>query len=215
MNKYIYLGISTFLIWCCGFCLSNPWASVVHFIGAYFSFVTIHDATHKVVPEIFGYLSAIPLLIPYKEFSLLHRMHHSNVNDAERDPDHIMQHIPFPSWFFVPEIYLVFYWRKHRIIPNSTPGRAFINYSAMFAVWILGIVIFGVSWTAVHLLPSRLALMCLVYLLDVLPHRNSPEDQTRNLWNEDKAPLLFEIITQKQCYHKKHHDKPFIATLDL
>lgn len=206
----------TFSLWFYGFFCNGYTSSVFHFLGAYYSFMVVHDASHRVASRWWGRLSALPLGMSYDEFAILHRRHHANVNDKRLDPDYTMQRLHPLCWLFAPEIYLhYFLTRKIGLSLNQRVGGG-IRYLVIVGSYMVFSRTHGVRWVLIHLVgPSRCALMLLVYLLDVLPHRNLSEGQTRNLWTEERAPYWLECLTQKQCYHAEHHRRPHIRTLEL
>ena len=216
MCKSEVVGIITFSVWVSGFFCNGSHASILHFLGAYYSFITLHDASHKVSSVWFGRLCAIPLGIPFDEFSILHRRHHRFVNDKVLDPDYVMQELHPIFWLFAPEIYLYHFTSRKIGLGRRERTGGIIRYGLIIASYVILFFTLGFEWVIVHLLgPSRLAFMLLVYLLDVLPHRNLGEGETRDLWSEKTAPLWLQVLTQKQCYHNRHHARPYIRTLEL
>ena len=221
MQRSEYLSLVTFSIWVCGFVCDGWIAVVLHLLGAYFSFVTVHDASHRCARLWFGRLSSIPLMIPYDEFAIMHRNHHKHTNHRTLDPDHIVQEISPLLWFFAPELYVRYfinYALQEEANLHSIIG-GLCRYLFFIGVFITSAITLGVKWTLLHLLfPSRCAFWLLVYFLDYLPHVNlgkSPKPSVRNLWSQTPAPLWLRVLTQNQCYHKEHHHKPFISTFDL
>ena len=177
-------------------------------IGAYYCFPGMHDASHGSAPNWVGHLTCIPLLVPFNEFKLLHRRHHAYTNDPEKDPDYITQtHVL--SWFVIPEVY-VYHWLRH-----DTTLIARLRGVASYVGMILLAVLLGGVWGTFRIFAaSRIAFSALVYLLDVLPHRDCPprskgaRDATCDPMKP--APLWFYILTAGQCYHEMHHFNPAI-----
>ena len=216
MRNSEYLGLLTFTIWIAGFFYNGPLFILLHCIGAYYSFITVHDASHRSASKWFGRLSSIPLFIPFDEFAVLHRLHHQHTNNEEKDPDFIMQRVHPIIWFFAPEVYVYHYAKLSTGIPMIKRIEGLCRYLFFISLFLVFTKIMGFSWSFAHLiLPSRSAFAMLVYLLDVLPHRDLPEKGVRNLWNATRAPRWLEIITQNQCYHEHHHRKPHVPTLLL
>ena len=211
----MFIGILSFLIWSSGFFIMEFMLSY-SLIGAYYSFITAHDAAHRIVSPWLGRMACVPLGIPFDDFAILHRRHHQYTNCPNRDPDYIMQTLTPLHWLFAPEIYVTYYLRKSSDLPRSTQCFGAFRYLLVIFVYILSTITIGFRWTFTHLIfPTRLAFMLLVYLLDVLPHRNLAQMETRDLWNEDQAPFWLRVLTQNQCYHERHHKKPHIRTIDL
>ena len=182
-------------------------------VGAYYCFPGMHDACHGSTYDWVGHLSCVPLLVPYVEFRHLHRQHHAHTNDSKLDPDHITTRTSPFMWFFIPEIYIVF-WARTRQGKNMTiarRARGISSYLGMLGLVLLAWWCFG--WYAAlvnFFLASRVALVALVYLLDVLPHRGRPK-KPRHLATKDiqspASPWLF-ALTAGQCYHQMHHTNP-------
>ena len=183
-------------------------------VGAFYCFPGMHDACHGTAEEWVGHISCIPLLVPYVEFRHLHRQHHAHVNDPKMDPDHITQTSPL-TWFFIPEIY-IYFWARARAGKGMTlarRARGISSYLGMLALVLLAWWCFGWYAALVNVfLASRAALMLLVYLLDVLPHRGLKPGPGPHATKDIQSPAPFWLfmLTAGQCYHQMHHTNPRI-----
>lgn len=102
------------------------------------SFTPVHDATHssvakgvykKPVNNLVGYLSGLPLNLPFGVYRQLHLLHHHYTN-TDKDPDVWDSRGPmvvrFIKWFF-PD----FFWMKSVLggeVPNARLGEAALYY---------------------------------------------------------------------------------------
>lgn len=214
--RFYHISVVSLSVWAYGFFCKGFVAFIVHFLGAYYSFIGVHDASHRIVSAWFGRVCAIPLCIPFDEFAILHRCHHAHVNDPDLDPDFRMQELHPLCWVFAPEIYLQYHMVARVELGVFERMKGALGYGVITLVHCTLLYAFGARWVACHMIgPSRCALCLLVYLLDVLPHRNLGKGRTRNLWTERRAPRWLECLTQNQCYHEQHHAKPYIRTTDL
>lgn len=221
MQTSEYVGICTWSLWFLGFFVNGYLSFICHFLGSYYSFITVHDASHGNASMFFGRFSSIPLLVPFDEFKKLHQLHHAHVNCPNEDPDYIMHNISPICWFFAPEVYVLYYIRKASMLSRNRCAimLGLLRYLFFIVLVVGSSLIFGVKWSMMHLLlPSRCAFALLVYLLDYLPHYGfgawGRNNCARNLWNGE-APLWLALLTQNQCYHSAHHKQPHIPTLSL
>ena len=195
----ITVGVIAFVLWCTGIYFRSFWLTT---LAAFYSFPSMHDASHGSAPEWLGYLSSIPLLVPFPEFRLMHKMHHAYTNDPHKDPDHITQRNPL-AWFFIPEVYIAYF------IPIGT-----MEGIMRYLCFVFGVILYALiwKWDVLYLvLPSRIAFMLLVVLLDVIPHvdrKPKPAQTTKNFY--EHAPWWFFMLTGGQCYHEMHHENPKI-----
>lgn len=199
MNLTVFVGVVSFCTWFIGIYTSSICLST---LGAYYSFPSLHDASHGSAPDWLGHLSSLALLVPFPEFRKLHRLHHAHTNDATKDPDYITHRNPL-SWFFIPEVYVFHY------LPGSMQGV--MRYLCVVFGVILYTCIYGLRAGIYLVVPSRLAFTALVVLLDVVPHVDRPTrpaQTTKDFYK--KAPWWFFVLTAGQCYHEMHHKNPKI-----
>jgi fatty acid desaturase len=106
------------------------------------AFTPVHDGTHssiakgkykKPVNNLVGYLSGIPLYLPFGTYRQLHLMHHRYTN-REGDPDKWDAEGPMVARFFkwfVPDLF----WYKAVLtgkIPKAKMHHAIVFYAAVF-----------------------------------------------------------------------------------
>jgi len=106
------------------------------------SFTPVHDGTHSSIAKgkykvpvnnLVGYLSGVPLYLPFGTYRQLHLLHHRHTN-TEGDPDKWDAEGPmvvrFIKWFF-PDVF----WQKAVLtgkVPNSKMHHAMVFYAVMF-----------------------------------------------------------------------------------
>ncbi|KAG0325323.1 hypothetical protein BGZ99_000779 [Dissophora globulifera] len=150
------------------------------------SFTPVHDGTHssiakgpykKSVNNLVGYLSGIPLIIPFGVYRQLHLLHHRYTN-TDKDPDVWDSRGPmvfrFFKWFG-PD----FFWIKSVVLGEIKDAK--IMHSALFY---LGIFFMakkmndkGMAFVKYWILPQRAAYWLLVWLFAYVPHRPDGEHQ--------------------------------------
>ena len=202
------MSIAAIGLWAVGGVVGGFTGFLISVIGAFYCFPGMHDASHGATYDWVGHVSCIPLLVPYVEFRILHRQHHAHVNDPKLDPDHITQTSPL-TWFFIPEIY-IYFW-AHTSRGRGTVAqrvRGISSYLGMLGLVLLTWWFRGWRVAVLHFfLASRVALMTLVYLLDVLPHRGLKPGPGAHATKDVRspAPFWFFVLTAGQCYHEMHH----------
>ncbi|KAG0039005.1 hypothetical protein BGZ82_010011 [Podila clonocystis] len=108
------------------------------------SFTPVHDATHssvakgvykKPVNNLVGYLSGLPLILPFGVYRQLHLLHHRYTN-TDKDPDVWDSRGPmvvrFIKWFF-PD----FFWLKSVLsgqVPNARLGESALYYMGIMFI---------------------------------------------------------------------------------
>lgn len=143
------------------------------------SFTPVHDGTHssiakgkykKVVNNLVGYLSGIPLYLPFGAYRQLHLLHHRYTNQPG-DPDKWDAEGPMVlrcfKWFF-PD----FFWIKMVLsgkIPNPKFGHAALFYLLIFLAS-LKMHRRGMDVIKYWLIPQRaVRLFCPRFLSETLP----------------------------------------------
>ncbi|KAG0054717.1 hypothetical protein BGZ83_010612 [Gryganskiella cystojenkinii] len=150
------------------------------------SFTPVHDGTHssiakgkykKVVNNLIGYLSGIPLYLPFGTYRQLHLLHHRYTNQPG-DPDKWDAEGPmvvrFVKWFF-PD----FFWMK-MVLMGKIPNPK-MYHAALFYLAVLGSSLKmhrrGMDIIKYWLIPQRAAYWLLMWLFAYVPHRPDGDHQ--------------------------------------
>ncbi|KAF9327565.1 hypothetical protein BG006_009159 [Podila minutissima] len=193
------------------------------------SFTPVHDATHssvakgvykKPVNNLVGYLSGLPLNLPFGVYRQLHLLHHRYTN-TDKDPDVWDSRGPmvvrFIKWFF-PD----FFWMKSVLggeVPNARLGEAALYY--------LGVMFMmrqfhkrGMAFVKYWLIPQRAAYWLLMWLFAYVPHRADGDHEhysatdniykmtnvTGGILRSDGLNLAIPLLNQH--LHNIHHLYP-------
>jgi ring-1,2-phenylacetyl-CoA epoxidase subunit PaaE len=204
-------------------------------ICAYFIYITVHDAAHGAVArshavnDWLGRLCILPLtpFIAFSAFRYLHLQHHRATNEPERDPDYWATGARWWSLAFRFATFDLAYWvfyleqlrqRPQREIIESITSVA-VNVAVVAGLFALGI---GREVLLFWILPGRLAIAVLVWVLAYLPHRphevmqkDDPFRATNIRFGMERwlSPLMLF-----QNYHLVHHlypKEPFFLTVEL
>ncbi|KAG0364995.1 fatty acid desaturase-domain-containing protein [Gamsiella multidivaricata] len=144
------------------------------------SFTPVHDGTHssiakgvykKPINNLVGYLSGIPLNIPFGVYRQLHLLHHRHTN-TDKDPDVWDARGPmvlrFFKWF-VPD----FFWIKAVLMGEVKDAKildAALFYLSMF--WMIKKMNDkGLAFIKYWIIPQRTAYWLLTWLFAYVPHR--------------------------------------------
>ncbi|KAF9585166.1 hypothetical protein BGW38_003629 [Lunasporangiospora selenospora] len=192
------------------------------------SFTPVHDATHSSVAKgvykkpvnwLVGYLSGIPLCLPFSAYRKLHLLHHRYTN-TEKDPDVWDAQGPmvarFFKWFFPDG-----FWIK-AVLGGITKGQhlseSAIYYLAMMAM-IRKFHTLGMAYVKYWLIPQRMAYWLLMWLFAYVPHRPDGDHQfsaadniykmtnvTGGILRSDGFNLAIPLLNQH--LHNIHHLYP-------
>ncbi|KAG0219658.1 fatty acid desaturase-domain-containing protein [Mortierella sp. GBAus27b] len=192
------------------------------------SFTPVHDGTHssiakgpykKLINNVVGYLSSIPLNIPFTAYRKLHLLHHRYTN-TDKDPDVWDSRGPmlvrFFKWF-VPD----YFWLK-AVLGGEVQGAniplSFLYYGAMFLM-MRKMQNKGMQLFKYWILPQRAAYWLLMWLFAYVPHRSEHDHQfsaqdnvykmtnvTGGILNSDGFNLAVPLLNQH--LHNIHHLYP-------
>lgn len=183
----IYFSIIKAIPMWCGFLVST--------VCAYYSLGPLHDAMHGNISgngasteeapwfdTVFGWISSIPLIMPFSAYRMMHYRHHAHTNDPNADPDY---YLAASNWYTAA-------WRAmlRRLILVTTMIRrgpkadlsdsprvrrakvvmALINYTSLLVL--IGAAYYGYFAEVFFLwyLPSKVATLFAEILTGYVPH---------------------------------------------
>lgn len=181
----------------------------------YLLFTVMHDSMHRtahesrLINDLLGRLSALPLTVTMPLFRAVHYEHHSHTNDPERDPDLIVNRGPrwaLPFWCLA----IVVEYRRHYFGRRMWRDRSdLIEAIAMECLLLGAIVVAAATGTfgtiaIVWLGPALIAVAVLALCFDFLPHYpyNSRE---RYLDTRIYPGRVLNALLLGQNYHLVHH----------
>ncbi|KAF9353776.1 hypothetical protein BGX26_008446 [Mortierella sp. AD094] len=192
------------------------------------AFTPVHDGTHssiakgpykKVINNLVGNLSGIPLNLPFGVYRQLHLLHHRYTN-TEKDPDiwDSQGNMVFRAfkWFF-PD----YFWIK-AVISGEVKDAKIIQASLYY----LGMILMmkkmndkGMAFVKYWLIPQRAAYWLLMWLFAYVPHRPDGDHQfnandnvykmtnvTGGILRSDGFNLAVPLLNQH--LHNIHHLYP-------
>lgn len=205
---------------------------IIATITATISYLPSHEAQHDIITrpgsklfwlnETVGYLSTIPLALPYQVAKITHREHHLHTNHDDLDPD-ISSRANGP-WHAI--------WRT---IQNRQPrgkgafnayGRTLIRLKRFDALragalyrfgWY--VILFGLAWSGHAIeaaclwwLPHHLAYTYIQYYLSWAPHHPAKETGRLRATRSFRA-AVGNILSFGMQFHIVHHLHPRIPLL--
>ncbi|KAG0296647.1 hypothetical protein BGZ96_008946 [Linnemannia gamsii] len=207
----------------------SPLVSFPFMTAAIFaSFTPVHDGTHSSIAKgkykipvnnLVGYISGVPLTLPFGSYRQLHLLHHRHVN-TDADPDIWDSQGPMVvraiKWFF-PD----FFWIRQILTKKVKNGK--ILDASIFYLSILWIFKKmsdkNMSFVKYWLLPQRAAYWLLVWLFAYVPHRPDGDHQfnqkdnvykttsvTGGILNSNGFNLAIPLLNQH--LHNIHHLYP-------
>ncbi|KAF9425286.1 hypothetical protein BGZ76_003330 [Entomortierella beljakovae] len=210
--------------------ISSVLAFPIMTFACFASFTPIHDGTHysiakgpykKLVNQLVGNISGIPLNIPFPVYRQLHLMHHRYTN-TENDPDLWDSQGPMVArcfkWFF-PD----YFWIKAVLTGHVKDAKIF-----KAAVFYLSMVLMmaamhkkGMAYVKYWLLPQRFAYWFLAWLFAYVPHRPDGDQKfsaTENIYKMTSVTggimrsdgLNLAIPLLNQHLHNIHHLYPHL-----
>ncbi|MEO1084621.1 MAG: fatty acid desaturase, partial [Acidobacteriota bacterium] len=191
---------------------------------AYLAFTPLHEASHgniagrerrlKGLERTLGWLSGVPLLVPFPAFRKLHLDHHGHTNDHEQDPDFWVA--GDSRWAVLGRCLTIlphYYWRivagavRSPSTRDSASIGALLGYAALAAAftaaghgaWVLA------TWVG----PALLAAALLAFAFDWLPHHPHSE---RSRYRNSRILLYpgLGLLLASQNLHLIHHLYPRI-----
>ncbi|MEO8181024.1 MAG: fatty acid desaturase [Deltaproteobacteria bacterium] len=192
---------------------------------SYVSYIAAHDAAHGGMSRhrwLNGCVGRCCLLLlsplfSFSAFRYLHLQHHAATNDPSRDPDmwaSSSRPWSLPLRFASLDLaYYVFYFRRLR----QRPTREVVETLATAALAVLGLGIAlrgGWGWNVLlfWILPGRVAMFVLAWLLDYLPHQPHRIRQRDDAFRATRIRVGMEAwlspIMLWQNYHLVHHLYP-------
>lgn len=197
----------------------------VNSLACYFLYIALHDATHNAVflkrshNEILGAF-IVPYISQYASFKMyryIHMQHHIHANHVDKDPDiwatSKRKWILPIKWFFLEFGYFLFYIKRIK----GRPKKELVEWMlTLMLTW----SIFGLIAKAGYMqeallfwiLPSRIAMVFLVWVLDYLPHTPYEFTQEDNVYKATNIRLGLEWLLTPlmlfQNFHLIHHLYP-------
>jgi fatty acid desaturase len=225
------LGVACAVLWAISF-----WAGSVRALPAgvclggasvlaYVSYIAMHDAAHggvsrrRWVNGAIGRLCLLPLspLLSFPAFRYLHLLHHAATNEPSRDPDlwaSSARRWSLPLRFASMDLgYYAFYLRRLR----QRPPREVAETLGTVVVAMLGLGLAlraGWGWNVLvfWILPGRIAMFVLAWLLDYLPHHPHLIRQRDHAYRATRIRVGMEAwlspLMLWQNYHLVHHLYP-------
>jgi phenylacetate-CoA oxygenase/reductase PaaK subunit len=196
-------------------------------VVSFVMFTVLHDATHysistkRWVNALFGRLS-VPFVAAYGTFGVIgyiHIEHHRHSNDDAEDPDSYASHGPWWQlplrWATTDLSYARFYARRRKTRPRPETAEVLavaVVETAIFATVIATGHLYELA--IVYFIPQRIALTCLAWWFDWLPHHGleatQREDRYRATRNRVGMEWLYTPLLLSQNYHLIHHLHPSI-----
>ncbi|WP_320677532.1 beta-carotene hydroxylase [Prochlorococcus sp. MIT 1300] len=186
------------------------------FLSLHMEGTVIHDACHNAahpnrwINQAMGHGSAILLGFSFPVFTRVHLQHHSHVNDAKNDPDHIVSTFG-PVWLIAPRFFYHEYffferklWHKYELLQWGLERGLFIS-----------IVVAGIKYDFMNVIynlwfgPALMVGVTLGIFFDYLPHRPFI---SRNKWKNARVypSRVMNLLIMGQNYHLVHHLWPSI-----
>ncbi|KAI1312630.1 hypothetical protein EDD11_002902 [Mortierella claussenii] len=209
--------------------ISSIWTFPIMTAACFASFTPVHDGTHssiakgvykKPINNLVGYLSGIPLNLPFGIYRQLHLMHHRYTN-TERDPDIWDSQGPmvlrFFKWFF-PDVFWFKTVLTSGLVKDAKVLDAALFYLSMF--WMTKKMSDqGMAFVKYWLIPQRAAYWLLMWLFAYVPHRSDGDHQynaqdniykmtnvTGGILRSDGLNLAVPLLNQH--LHNIHHLYP-------
>jgi ring-1,2-phenylacetyl-CoA epoxidase subunit PaaE len=204
-------------------------------VAAYALYITMHDAAHggvsraRWVNELVGRLSCpvITPLLAFPAFRYMHLCHHGATNEPDSDPDMWASGESFGQlvWRFatIDVGYYAFYLRRIRDRPRGElldAGASLLTHVTIVAV-LCGLGL-GREVLLFWILPGRVTVFFLAWVLDYLPHRPHRIRQRDDAYRATCIRVGHEAwispLMLWQNYHLSHHlypRAPFWRTVAL
>lgn len=181
----------------------------------YLIFTVMHDSMHRtahrsrLINDLLGRVSAIPLTVTMPLFRAVHYEHHSHTNDPERDPDLIVGRAPrwaLPFWCLA----VVVEYRRHYFGRRLWRDHSDLIEAIAMECLLIGAIVASVAtgtFTAlavVWLGPALIAVTVLALCFDFLPHYPYGS-QERYLDTRIYPGRILNVLLLGQNYHLIHH----------
>ena len=181
----------------------------------------MHDAAHKSITRgafanaFIGRVCATMLTAPFVAFRYLHLRHHAHTNEVNDDPDMWSGTGPWPllplKWASQDLHYYAFYlskWKERALKEKLELALSFVIMGLVFfALYSSGaLVALLFAWV----LPARLAIACLSFSFDYLPHKPHlvPAKENRFAATVIRPSRWLTPFLLYQNYHLVHHLYP-------
>lgn len=216
---------------------SNAWYFIVGAVtcNAYFTFLlftTMHDACHgsigfgsyRWINDILGLISGSFFPVPYFGLKFCHLKHHKFTNDPDQDPDYYISLKKNNYFMLLVQCFTVELKYYSVYLPQLSSRPISEVFLALFQVICPAVLFYhlhsiglGRQAMITWIIPGRLAIACLAYSFDYLPHyphkvpRSEDEfkaTQVTALYGSVTWPLTWPLLHQN--YHNIHHLYPYI-----
>lgn len=187
----------------------------INAIAIYLLFTVMHDSMHRtahesrLVNDLLGRLSALPLTASMPLFRAVHYEHHSHTNDPERDPDLVVNRRPrwaLPLWCFG----VLIEYRRHFYGRRMWRNRSDLAEAIAMEFLLLGAIVWAAvagsvaTVAIVWLGPALIAVLFLALTFDFLPHY--PYDSRERYLDTRIYPgRALNALLLGQNYHLIHH----------
>eukprot|EP01038_Epipyxis_sp_PR26KG_P010660 gene10660-14316_t len=210
--------------------IPRPVGTVIN-IGAIFAmFTPLHDSAHGSVAcgkygwinNFVGLFAGFFMGLPFPAFKNLHLLHHKHTNDLALDPDiwaSSGSSFLLPARWMTTEWYYYYLYlpklHKRPLAEACTAILQLILIASFIIYWCYYGFISTLMWG--WIIPGRVAIGCLAFSFDYLPHR--PHNITRHdniykatnvtsLYGNESWYLTWPLFHQN--YHNIHHLAPYI-----
>lgn len=164
-------------------------------ICAYYSLGPLHDAMHgnisgqgsslekvPLLDTIFGWISSIPLIMPFSSYRMMHLKHHAHTNDPDADPDY---YLAAESWWkaarnaFLRRLLLITTMIRggpKAKMPQTKGVRQaklvmiLINYASLLVLFVSFLYGHFIEFLLLWYVPSKIATLFAEILTGYLPH---------------------------------------------
>ena len=187
----------------------------INAVAIYLVFTVMHDSMHRtahqsrVVNDLLGRLSALPLTVTMPLFRAVHYEHHSHTNDPERDPDLIVSRTPRWALSFWC-VSIVFEYRRHYFGRRMWRDRADLVEALAMEAFLVAVIVASIvtgtfgTLAVVWLGPALIAVTVLALAFDFLPHYPY-RSQDRYLDTRVYPGRVLNVLLLGQNYHLVHH----------
>ncbi len=200
---------------------STLWKMTLIVIALQALFTVMHDAAHKAISrsswlnEALGRVCGTLFLRAFVGFRFAHQRHHKHTNDPAEDPDVWSGQGPrwlLPwRWLTQDSVYRKLY-RAHWAERPLSERREVVLTTTLECLLIIGLVAagYGKEVLLFWVIPAKLSLALLAFVIDYLPHRphRVAAKQSRFKTTRVRPSWFLALVTFHQNLHGVHHVYP-------
>jgi beta-carotene hydroxylase len=173
----------------------------------------MHEASHwlahrnRLVNDLIGWVSAVPLFLAFSCFVERHRQHHAHTNDRSADPDIAVSRTPWPRrmlGLYFPATYRATCVhggkRRSRSLRRQQQCHDVIVLAALSTMLLTG----GVGLLALVIVPPLIIAPVVTFTFSYLPHRPFAAAGRYRDTREQHGRLL-TVLLFGQNHHLTHH----------